>query len=289
MNRKTLFVIFLLALGHSAPALGTPLRPITVITGVGFEGPESARYDELRDEYLVSNLGPREPGSSGFISRLAPDGTLIELRWISGDQNGVILAAPLGIYLKDDLLYVADTKAVVIFDRRSGALLRSIEVSDALRLNDLVVDDDGTIYVTDSGSSSLPGAIYKISGGGEVSFFAPRDSSLERPNGIALDANGDIVHGGRGVNIVVRGKDGGIIREQTLPNGQFDGIVRIPNGDLLVASQLGRNVYRVPADGSAVSVVAENLEAPAAIGFDPKRMRLLVPQIRAGSLTIFGL
>ena len=58
---------------------------------------------------------------------------------------------------------------------------------------------------------------------------------------------------------------------------------------MLVASQLGRNVYRVDLATGAATAVAENIEIPAAIGFDTRRMRLLVPQIRAGSLSIYEL
>lgn len=282
MNRIAI-VFSLLATVAAAPA------PTTVIANAGFDGSEAARYDDVRDEYIVSNLAARGADNNGFISRLSPDGKVIELRWIAGGQNGATLVDPLGIYLKGDLLYVADTKAVRMFDRKSGAPRGNVEVPDAVRLNDLVVADDGTVYVTDSGNDTTPGALFRISPKGTVSAFAPRGPELERPNGIALDADGNIVHGGRGVNLVVRGKDGAIIREQTLPTGQFDGIVLLPNRDLVVASQLGKNVYLVPADGGAPVVVAENIEVPAAIGVDHKRMRLLVPQIRAGSLTIFEL
>lgn len=281
--KKIAIVFSLLATVAAAPA------PTTVIANVGFDGSEAVRYDDVRDEYIVSNLAARGADNNGFISRVSPDGKVLELRWIAGGQNGATLVDPLGIYLKGDLLYVADTKTVRMFDRKSGAPRGAVEVPDAVRLNDLVVADDGTVYITDSGSDASPGALFKISAKGVVSAFAPRSPALERPNGIAIDADGNIVHGGRGVNLVVRGKDGAIIREQTLPTGQFDGIVLLPNRDLVVASQLGKNVYRVPADGSAPVVVAENIEVPAAIGVDHKRMRLLVPQIRAGSLSIFEL
>jgi streptogramin lyase len=79
------------------------------------------------------------------------------------------------------------------------------------------------------------------------------------------------------------------VREVTLPTGQFDGIVVMPDGKLLVASQLGHNVYRVDLATGAATAVAENIEIPAAIGLDTRRMRLLVPQIRAGSLSIYEL
>lgn len=265
-------------------ALAAPAGAQQVVQSVGLEGSEAARYDAARDEYLVSNLGQRGTAEDGFVSRLAPDGTVTALKWISTG-----LVDPLGIALHGDTFYVADVGAVRLFDRTSGALRRSIEVPGAVRLNDLAVAPDGTIYVTDSGSNDAAGALWRISPAGEVSAFAARDPALERPNGIAILPDGNIIHGGRGVNLVVRTPAGAIVREITLPTGQFDGIVVLPDGRLLVASQLGHNVYRVDLATGRSEIVAENIEIPAAIGFDPRRSRLLVPQIRAASVTFFDL
>jgi sugar lactone lactonase YvrE len=272
---------------QDAPTPPAPNPPEVVVANVGFLGPEAARYDSVRDEYIVSNLGPAGDGNDGFVSRVAPDGTVIELKWIAGGVKGTFLTNPLGVFLHGETLYITDVKAVRTFDRRTGAMRSSYEIPDAVRLNDLVVASDGTIYVTDSGSAERDGAIFKISPAGEVTPFVSRSAALERPNGIALTADGNVVHGGRGVNLVFRDRAGAILREQSLPTGQIDGIVLMPGGDLLVASQLGKNVYRVPADGSAPKAVAENIAVPAAIGLDTKRGRLLVPQIRAASLSLF--
>lgn len=265
-------------------ATAWPVSAQQIVQGVGFEGSEAARYDDARDEYLVSNLGPRGEAADGFIARVAPDGTVRELKWIS-----TVLVDPLGIFLHGDTLYVADVNAVRMFDRASGAPRGSVAVPGAVRLNDLAVAPDGTVYVTDSGSNDAPGALWRISPRGAVSAFAARDPALERPNGIAVLPDGNIIHGGRGVNLVIRTPEGRIVREVTLPTGQFDGIVVLPDNKLLVASQLGRNVYRVDLATGRSEAVAENIEIPAAIGFDTRRTRLLVPQIRAATLSIYEL
>lgn len=262
----------------------------TILSEVGFERPEAARYDVVRDQYIVSNLGSGETENDGFISRVSPDGSVVELKWIAGGENGVMLSDPLGVFLKGDLLYVADTAAIRIFDRRTGAPHDAVDVPGAVRLNDLVVADDGTVYITDSGSSDLPGALYTISAEGVVSEFVERDASLERPNGISITADGNIVHGGLdGSSLFFRSHAGELVRERKLPTGKIDGIVTMPDGDLLVASQLGHNVYRVSRSADTVSVVANDIAVPAAIGLDTKRMRLLVPQIRAATLTLVEL
>jgi sugar lactone lactonase YvrE len=276
---KKAFILAALALA------ATPAAAEQLIEGVGFVASEAARYDDRGDAYLVTNMGNERGAANadGFVSRVAPDGSVQTLRWIEG------LNDPRGIFIHGDRVYVADNDHVRMFDRASGASRGSVAVSGAVTLNDLAVARDGTVYVTDSGSNEQPGALWRIDPRGRVSAFAARNPALERPNGIAVLADGNIVHGGRGVNLVIRTPQGRIVRELTLPTPQFDGIVTMPDGRLLVASQLGRNVYRVDIATGATMVVAENIEVPAAIGMDTRRNRLLVPQIRRASLSIYEL
>jgi sugar lactone lactonase YvrE len=264
-----------------------------VIAGVGFLNSESARYDDQADDYLVSNLGERGPTNNGFISRVGPDGKVKTLKWIEGGRDGAMLVDPLGIYPKGDRLYVADPTAVRIFDRKTGAYHGSIEMpAGAERLNDLIVADDGTIYVTDSRmpNNPAPGVLYRISPQGEASVFVASSVQLGNPNGIALAADGSVVHGGRGDKLSWRDPTtGALLRERVLPTGRFDGIVLLTDGSLLVASQDGHNVYHLASDGGAPTVVAKDITVPAAIGYDHKRKRLLVPQIAAGSVTFYDI
>ena len=269
--------------------LATPVAAETkVIANVGLVNSEAARHDPTADRLIVTNLGPRGPGNDGFVSLFSPDGTLIQLKWIEGGANGVELHDPLGVFIKGDLVYVADTATVRTFDRVTGRSVANVPVPGAVRLNDLTVDYKGTIYVTDSGNDDTPGALFRITAKGKVSTFAARNPALERPNGIAIMADGNIVHGGRGVNLVIRSPRGAIIREITLPTGRFDGIIPLADASLLVASQDGKNVYRVPLAGKPV-VVASDFAIPAAIGFDAGRNRLVVPQIVAATLTLVDL
>ena len=267
----------------TVPAAAAP----RTIADIGLQNSESARYDPAGDRWLISNIGGRGPGNDGFVTVIDPDGSVVTSKWIAGGVGGVELFDPLGMAILGDTIYVADTKIVRTFDRASGRPGAAYPVPGAVRLNDLAVDGRGVIYVTDSGNDDTPGAIFRIRNG-KVSNFAARDPALERPNGIAVMSDGNIVHGGRGVNLVVRTPAGRIVREITLPAGRFDGIVALPGGALLVASQDGHLVYRVPAAGKAVPVVSD-IPIPAAIGLDTKRNRLVVPQIVAGTLTFVDL
>ena len=273
---------YLLCLAAATTAQGqTPPR---VIANVGFVGSECVRYDAAADRYVVSNLNGPEPG---FVSLGTPDGAVETLKWIDGGASK--LADPLGLFIAGDRIYLADVDAVRIYDRRTGAPIAAIPIPGAQRLNDLAVAPDGTIYVTDSAKADQPGALYRISAKGKVDEWVARNDALEKPNGIAVMPDGTIVHGGRGVNLVFRDRSGRILRERSLPTGRVDGIVALADGGLLVASQDGHAVYHVAPNNGPITQVAKDIDVPAAIGFDSRRNRLIVPQIRAASLTFVDL
>jgi hypothetical protein len=93
-------------------AAGLPLMAETDhIVVSGFETPESVVHDTLMDVYLVSNVGIGNPAAldhNGFVSRVSPDGSVQQLRWIQNGVDGVVLNGPKGIYLHRRELYVAD-------------------------------------------------------------------------------------------------------------------------------------------------------------------------------------
>lgn len=267
----------------------------TSIADVGLQTPESVLYDERADSYLVSNINGEPVGrdNNGFIARFRPDGTLEQLKWIEGGVNDVTLHAPKGLALIGDTLYVTDIDSVRAFHRTSGAALGARGVPDATFLNDLAVDPDGRLYVTDMGvdASFQPNggdAIYRFDGATAVAVA--RGDQLLRPNGIAFDGDRLIaVPFGAATVLAISPADGATggaaTTIATLPGGQLDGVVAIGDGTLLVSSWEAQTVFRIGADGQ-VSAVAENIEAPADIGWDSRRHRLLIPQFMGNRIEI---
>ena len=120
----------------------------------GLSTPESALHDSASDLYLVSNIHGSpfgDDGQAGYISRIRPDGTVENLRWIDGATEGVELNAPKGLGVLEDTLYVADVTAVRKFDRNTGAPKGSVPIDGATFLNDIAVGSDGLVYVSDTG------------------------------------------------------------------------------------------------------------------------------------------
>lgn len=260
----------------------TASASLTSIADVGFQTPESVLYDERADVYIVSNINGEPLGAdgNGFISRVRPTGEVESLKWIDGEADGIALNAPKGMALSGDTLFVADIDSVRAFHRTTGAPLGARGIAGASFLNDLAIASDGTLYVTDMGmdasfSPTGTDAIHRFDANGSRSFAGAAD--LAAPNGIVADDGGIIVVGFGGP-VIQRIAAGGGRPDSiaTLPAGQLDGVVRTSDGTLFVSSWEGQAVYRVSPDG-AVSTVVENVEAPADIGWDTRRQRLLIP------------
>lgn len=146
----------LLAIGTVAcsrrPVTLTPnAESVTTVAGVGFVRPENVVYDSLADVYVVSNTGGggTTRDDNGFISRVAADGRVLSLTWITGGRNGVELHSPKGLALCADTL-AADLGAVRLFDRRTGKPIRTIQIPGVV-MNDVAFAPDGSIWITDTG------------------------------------------------------------------------------------------------------------------------------------------
>jgi hypothetical protein len=155
--------------------------------------------------------------------------------------------APKGMAILGDALYVADINVLRKFDRRSGAPL-------------------GTIPITGDRPE-------KLAGGDE----------LRHPNGL------DVVDGKLRV-VTFRGNelyelDGGLRRHVVkLPAGQLDGLTHLADGTALVSSWKGDEIYRL--DGGKPAAILAGMDAPADLGYDAKRKRLLIPHPTANQVTI---
>lgn len=260
-----------------------------MVKDVGFETPESVLYDAVADVYLVSNIkgSPLDADDKAFISRVAPDGNVLELKWIDSESPEVTLDAPKGLALVGDVLYVADLTFVRKFDRVSGKPLGSIKIEGSTFLNDIAAAADGSVYVSDSGlttgfAPSGTDALVRIGKDDKVSPVV-KDVALGRPNGLLASADGVwVVTFGSGELYRV---DGAGKREdiKKLPKGSLDGIIQA-GSEVLISSWEASAVYQV--DGDAFREVVSGLDAPADIGIDTKRNRVLVPLFNQNALSI---
>ena len=268
-------------------ALAEAVLPTPIpVTGVGLAAPESVFYDVQSDVYLVSNVNgtPLAQDNNGYISRVSPDGKVLDLKWIASGVNGVRLNSPTGMAVVGSTLYVADVHSVRKFDLKTGKPRGSITIPGTSFLNDLTSDRAGSVYVSDMGAiyeakgfePTGTDAVYKISPAGRVTVLAKGTQLLE-PNGLLALPGGKVQVAPFGSNETYTLDAKGQMSDRVkLPGGALDGVVATDDGRLLVSSWETSSIYAIDAQGS-VSVLADKLPSPADIGWDSKRERVMTP------------
>ena len=277
--------------GDAGSSSAGDAEPINVtVADVGFATPESVLHDEQADVYLVSNINgsPTEHDGNGFISRLSIDGDVLDLKWIDGESGGVTLNAPKGMALSGELLYVADIDCIRMFDRSTGAAAGEECVPNASFLNDVATAIDGGILFTDSGldptfSPSGTDALYRLDDSGRATVIA--NAQLGAPNGVLDTRDGPLVVTFMSGEVFRVGIAGNYTAVSEASERQLDGVVALADGRILVSSWGESCVMEMAPDGS-LSCIIGGLEAPADIGVDRGRSRVLVPLFNGNAVVI---
>jgi sugar lactone lactonase YvrE len=227
-------------------------------TEAELKGPESAIYDAERDILYISNVngGPNEADGNGFISRLALDGSITELEWVSG------LNAPKGLAMVGNMLYVSDINELIEIDIEQGAISNRYAATDAQFLNDVTADDAGNVYVSDM----MTNTIYKLSDNQLSSWI--QDDALENPNGLLAEGDQLLVGAwGKmtdGFNTEVPGHlktvalaDGTISSlGDATPVGNLDGVESDGKGSYYVTDWMNGKLFHIDSSGNASELLS---------------------------------
>ncbi len=262
---KHFFIILSLAVGFTATAQKHELVKRWETDSV-FKVPESVLYDSDHQVLYVTNIEGADPWGKdglGSIGKMGVDGKVINAEWITGFN------APKGMGLYHHTLFVADMDKVVVVDLHQGKIISTIEVPGAVGLNDISIDGNGVIYVSDSKAKKL----YRIQNG----LATVHLENLKGPNGVlfhkdvlyVLDAGGLYkVNPNKSLTMVVDGMEGGT-----------DGIENI-GGDDFIVSTWGGVVYHVNAAEESKQILLDGRAAKinsADIGYNPATKTLYVP------------
>ena len=149
----------------------------------GFNNPESALYDAQHDVVFLSNVegAPDGKDGAGYISVLSLSGEVKHKYWVAG------LNAPKGLGRDNHYLYVADIDRLIKININNGKIEHTYHAAKAKFLNDVIVDDNGDVYVSDM----VANIIYRLSNG-KFSIWLESDV-LENPNGLYIEDNQLIV------------------------------------------------------------------------------------------------
>lgn len=241
-----------------------------------FKVPESVLFNAGKKQLYISNIDGASGAKDGVgsISKMKADGKKMKLDWVTG------LHAPKGMALYKKTLYVADVDAVVGFNAKSGKKVVRFAVAGAKFLNDLTVDPDGNLYVSDSET----GLIHKITDGKAVVIIEKRT----RPNGV-LWYNGRLYFVDAGA-FFSQNMDGTITEIAKDMERSTDGIEPLGNNNFLVSSWIGA-VYYVKNDGTVKELLnTKDLKINSAdIGYNAKDKVVYVPTFAGNRVVVYKL
>ena len=172
-------VLVAASLSAQAPAQPpAPAPPALWSLSGDFALPESAYHDAPSNSIFVSSINGDllAKDGNGYISRLSPDGRMINAKWATG------LNGPKGMRAAGRTLWVSDIDEVVAIDINTGTITTRVKVDGATFLNDLATGPDGTVYVSDSQGSR----IYAVKDG-KASVFVEGADAVQQANGLLVD------------------------------------------------------------------------------------------------------
>ncbi len=233
-----------------------------------FRVPECVIYDKDNDVVYVSNMNdnPREKDGNGFISRLSTSGEILDLKWVEE------MSSPKGLGIYEGKLYVSDVDEVIVIDISKGEIVERIDIEGAKMINDISIDSQGNLYVSDSDNNN----IFLISNGMVRNWLA---EGLNAPNGVLVDGERLLLAsmGSEDFAAIDLATKELTVLTEAISKGDGIARVNIP-GHFLVTDWFGQ-VFMIYPDGSKV-ILLDTREAEigaADIDFIPEKNLLLVP------------
>ncbi|WP_020473733.1 PQQ-dependent sugar dehydrogenase [Zavarzinella formosa] len=297
MNRLVFgFTALLLAVSAVAAAPGK-----TLVTGL--KNPESIAVSS-DGRTFVSLIGEFDKDGDGSVGLLKGD--KVE-PFAEGFDD------PKGLVAYQQWLFVADKTRVRRINLKSGKADIYADTKDfpipPLFLNDLAIDEEGNLYISDSGDrKGGGGAIFRIAGNfpkrpkpGEplkkydpdaprvVTVVAEAKTApyLKTPNGLLLDSQ---------FHLLVVDFASGDLHRLKLADGTVekvadgfkggDGLCFDQNGRLYITSWSEGKVWSIPRPGEKPVLMAEGFKSAADLCLDNANdQQLLVPDMLAGTIT----
>lgn len=279
--KRAFFAALLLGLvQYSAPVVGQTISlEKKWETPAELKVPESVLYDKANNVLYAANIDGQPAGKDGkgSIGKVSLDGKVLKAEWVTG------LDAPKGMGLHKGLLYVADLTKVAVIDVKSGKIVRSIEAPGAGMLNDITVDAQGVVYVSDSGKPK----VYRIvNNKAQVWLEGPE---LQKPNGLL--AHQDklyMVDMGSGIFYEVNKKTKAL-RKIAEGLAGSDGIV--PYGKDFILTTWAGEVNLVTAQGKVEKLLdtkAQKINA-ADLTYIPEKNLVLIPTFFVNTVTAYSI
>ena len=196
-------------------------------------------------------------------------------------QMGQRLAnAPKGLGLYKNMLWVADLDEVDGIDINTGKIEKKIKVNGAVFLNDIAVDKNGVVYVSDTRTENL----HKIENGVVTTLL----TGIKGANGVYVDGD-DLYVLGNG-SLMKMNKDEIVTTIADGMESSTDGLEKVNGKDFLVSCWAGV-IYYVNADGSKQKLLDTMAEKSntADIGFNAEKNIVYVPTFLKNKVVAYQL
>jgi DNA-binding beta-propeller fold protein YncE len=267
-----------------------------------FKNPESVAYAPKQDILFVSNINgkPDQKDQNGFISKVLPsNGSIISLNWVTG------LNAPKGLAISNNnsRLYVSDITDLVEIDIDTGKIIKRFNATGSSFLNDVVSDNQGNIYVSDT----ITNTIYKLGASADNNTSSLQawlqSPLLNGPNGLHIDNSknrlivaslGNMSKPGAGIEVVD-------LKEKTITNlgkegtsspyGGLDGIESdTTDSQYYVTDNPAGKVFIVNADGTGYGTLIDlHTRGAADLGLVPSQSIIIIPLMQDNKLVAYKL
>jgi glucose/arabinose dehydrogenase/sugar lactone lactonase YvrE len=275
------YLSLLLLVLLAAPASAQDKLPKPLVTGL--KNPESAAVGADGRIY-VTEIGEKNKDGDGRVVVIDKDGKVVPFATGLDDPKGMVPWL--------NFLYVADNKRVWKIDAKGKATVyapASAFPIEPLFLNDIAVDEKGVVYVSDSGDlKGGGGAVFRIDQKGKVTLVTSgkQNPQIKTPNGLVLDGMNHLLMVDFGSGILWRVKiDDGTMAKVAEGFDGGDGLTWDMHGKLFISSWKLGKLWVIPRPGDAPIQVASGFESAADTCLDPTGKFILVPDMKAGTLT----
>ena len=265
---RILFSSIIIFIIHSSIFAQYSLKKLWESDSIKLKGPESATYDPGTKKVYISSM------NNGSIVQMDLNGTFIKTDWVTG------LSSNKGFGFHKGMLYNAETSSVAVIDIKKGALVKRIPVEGAVMLNDLDVNENGVVYVSDTRA----GKVYRIEND-QVSLYL---QNIPGANGI-LTAGQDVYIAGTNTFQKVNANKEITLIGDGYENG-LDGIVQLNNDGFILSNYRGM-IYYVSLQGEKQILLdtRENKIMANDISFDHKSNTLFVPSFATNRVIAYRL
>jgi len=275
MNQfKFLFLFMLIGCGtHAAEA---PAGPV-------YDAPDQAVWDSVSRSWYVSNLGggiSLARDGVGWIVKLDESGDVIDPRWVEN------LDAPSGMVVAGDLLYVVDRDGLYAINIASAEIEHFYAVSEPDFLNDVAIDADGILYMSDFNAQR----IYRIDPVSRNVEIFIESEKLDTPDGLYVDGDklivatwGPIVdpatwatsRPGTVLSIDLKTRQIDFYLKDGMGVGNLEGIAKVGD-DFYITDWLSGRLLRVHKEG--FEVILSGLQNPTDPNYSTELGILAIPE-----------